>query len=261
MAKIISDPKVMQAISNEKSKAGANIGFVPTMGNLHAGHLSLLKRCASENKTSILSIFLNPTQFNNSADLEKYPRTLEKDIELAAQCGVDYIFTPTFKAIYPDNYQYTIIEKELSQQLEGKFRPGHFDGVLTVVMKLLMITKPDKAYFGEKDRQQLMLLQGLAKAFFIDTDIIPCKTVREDSQLAFSSRNNLLAAEHKSLAPNFYKLLSSTKNCQDIAKELTHLGFVVDYIEDYNGHRFGSAYLGNVRLIDNVPLTSRDTLC
>jgi pantoate--beta-alanine ligase len=230
------------------------IGFVPTMGALHNGHASLIEKCASENEISVVSIFVNPTQFNDSSDLEKYPRTFESDLKMLEELKVDYLFFPNFNDIYPDNFTYQILENDLSKKLCGAFRPGHFDGVLTVVLKLLNIIKPNRTYFGEKDYQQYKLIDGMCKAFFIDTEIITCPTIREDDGLAMSSRNVLLNPNERNFASNFPLLLQTKIKSEEVKTELEKLGFKVDYIEDINGRRFGAVYVGKVRLIDNVKL-------
>ena len=165
--KIIRTCREMQAYSHELKLKGENIGFVPTMGALHAGHLELVKRAKSENDVVVVSIFLNATQFHNQQDFEKYPRTLEKDSSLLFDMGVDVLFLPTHEELYPDDYKYRVQELDLSQELCGKYRPGHFEGVLTVVLKLLNLTQPTRAYFGEKDFQQLKLIEGMVSSFFL----------------------------------------------------------------------------------------------
>lgn len=232
--------------------AGKKLGFVPTMGNLHRGHQSLLERSIQENDLTLLSIFVNPTQFDNPDDLKKYPQTLEQDIKMANEAGVDFILCPNYTELYPDNYRYKITESEFSKKLCGAHRPGHFDGMLTVVMKLLQLAQAQHAYFGEKDFQQLQLVKNMVDAFFIDTKIIACPTVRDEQGLALSSRNSRLTADEYKLAIQFPKLLKSNKTPNEIAASLIELGFAVDYIEDYNGRRFGAAHLGQVRLIDNI---------
>jgi pantoate--beta-alanine ligase len=166
----------------------------------------------------------------------------------------DYLFYPDYKEIYSDNCHYTVSENELSKILCGTFRPGHFDGVLTVIMKLLNIIRPNRAYFGEKDFQQFKLIEGMAQAFFLDMEIIPCPTLREDDGLAMSSRNTLLSPEERKLALNFPRLLKSNKTNVEIKTELELLGFRVDYIEEYAGRKLGAVHVGKVRLIDNVKL-------
>lgn len=231
-----------------------SLGFVPTMGNLHPGHQSLLERSVRENDYTLLSIFINPTQFDNKLDLQNYPQTLKSDIAIASKAKVNFILAPTFDSIYPDNYTYKVTETQLSFLMEGKSRPGHFDGMLTVVLKLLIIAKATRAYFGEKDYQQLQLIQGLTKAFFINTEIIACPTVRDQKGLALSSRNTRLTPEQYLTALHFPKALNSQTSLETISQELSNLGFQVDYIQDYFGRRFGAVNLANVRLIDNFKL-------
>ncbi|CAM4389332.1 MAG: Pantothenate synthetase [Legionellaceae bacterium] len=237
------------AIFNEKT-----LGFIPTMGNLHAGHQSLLKCSIGENDFTVLSIFINPTQFNDPKDLEKYPRTLEQDLLLAQETQVDFVLLPDFKQIYPDAYRYKVTENTLSQQFCGKFRPGHFDGVLTIVLKLLLLVKANKAYFGEKDYQQWKLIHDMAKAFFIETEIIPCPIMRDSNGLALSSRNQRLSREEQIKASELYQLLISTLTIPEIQAQLKKKGFDVEYLEDYEGRRLAAVKLGEVRLIDNIAL-------
>lgn len=230
------------------------LGFVPTMGALHEGHASLLKKSVAENDFTVLSIFVNPTQFNNSADIELYPRTWEADFLLAAQCGVNAILLPTYEQIYPDHYRFQLVENEFSKMLCGKSRPGHFDGVLTVVMKLFQIVQPQKAYFGEKDFQQLQLIKDMVASFFLPLQIIPCPTLREESGLALSSRNLRLSSEGLIKAALVNKIISQSQSADHAARHLTENGFKVDYVEDHFERRFVAAYLEGVRLIDNVEL-------
>ncbi len=228
------------------------IGFVPTMGALHAGHVSLLERSRRENDISVLSIYVNPTQFNNPDDLAKYPATFEQDSKMAEAAGVDYILMPTYDQIYPDGYQYKVTEGSLSKKLCGAHRPGHFDGVLTVVMKLLNLVKPTRAYFGEKDYQQLELVRGMTQAFFLETEIVGCPIVREPDGLAMSSRNVNLSPEARALAPRFNAALKGSATPAEAIQQLTDDGFEVDYVEDIGARRYGAVHLGGVRLIDNV---------
>ncbi len=230
------------------------IGFVPTMGALHEGHVSLIKKSLDENDITIVSIFVNPTQFNNRDDLEKYPVQIEDDLNILKELKVDYAFLPDYKALYPDEYRYRVEENDFSKKLCGKFREGHFTGVLTVVMKLFNIVKPTRAYFGEKDFQQLLLIKGMVEAFFMDIEIVACPTVREEDGLALSSRNLRLNSDERKKAPLLYKLLKSKRSDEEVKAELEKYGFKVDYIVSLNGRRFGAAYLGKVRLIDNVEI-------
>jgi len=231
---------------------GRSIGMVPTMGALHAGHLSLIQRCRSENDITVASIYVNPTQFNNKKDLETYPRTLAEDCRLLEQDQTDYLFLPDYFQMYPDGYRYHVYETELSEILCGAKRPGHFEGVLTVVLKLLAIIGPQRAYFGEKDYQQYLLIQGMAKAFFLRTSIVPCPIVREESGLALSSRNRLLSAEGRLKASDFHRILSLGESVEVMERELKAQGFIVDYVEEHFNRVFGAVFLEEVRLIDNV---------
>jgi pantoate--beta-alanine ligase len=253
MIKIIHTPEEMQKYRSQFSPQ-SQVGFVPTMGALHAGHKQLLTAARKENDFCILSIFVNPTQFNDPKDLDKYPKTWEADLQLAKDIGVDAIFAPTFTSMYPDNYKYKLIETDFSLHLCGAHRPGHFDGVLSVVMKLFNLVKPTQAYFGEKDYQQLKLIEGMVAAFFMDLKIIPVPTMREQDGLAMSSRNIGLSKEQRALAPQFYKIISSANSAEAAIGELTKIGFKVDYVEDWNQRRIAAAFLGSVRLIDNVKI-------
>jgi len=237
---------------NFRKTISGTVGFVPTMGALHEGHASLMKRCSGECDISVASVFVNPVQFNDPKDLEKYPRTPESDSETLEKSGANYIIFPEYNEIYSDGYRYKVTESELSKILCGASRPGHFDGVLTVVMKLFNMVRPDRAYFGEKDYQQFMLIQGMAKALFTGVEVVPCPTVRESNGLAMSSRNALIEADLRPAAPEFYKALSSRLPVAEIKAVLTKKGFIVDYIEEHGGRIFGAAFLGKVRLIDNV---------
>lgn len=230
------------------------VGFVPTMGALHAGHESLLKKAYDENDYVVLSIFVNPTQFNDPNDLEKYPKTWDQDLAMAERNGVDAIFYPQYNAMYPDNYRYKITEGEYSKLLDGAHRPGHFDGVLSVVMKLFNIVSPTRAYFGEKDFQQLTLIKGMAESFFMDLEIVPVPTLRESDGLAMSSRNMRLSSEERAKAPAIYKAITESTTAEEAATTLNSQGFKVDYVTDIGNRRFVAAKLGEVRLIDNVEI-------
>ncbi len=231
------------------------IGFVPTMGALHEGHRSLVERARAESDVVIASIFVNPTQFNVASDLDKYPRTLESDLLSLEDAGVDYVFLPRPEEMYADNYRFEVREKEQSQFLCGAHRAGHFEGVLTVVLKLFNLVKPDRAYFGEKDYQQLKLITDMASALFLDVEVVPCPTVRETDGLAMSSRNLRLSAQQRERAPLFYRALKSKgADPAGVKSELETAGFKVDYVEERWGRRFGAAFLGEVRLIDNVEI-------
>jgi len=234
------------------------VGFVPTMGALHRGHRRLIERSVAECDVTVLSIYVNPTQFNNPDDLEHYPGTLDTDLDIAREAGVDAVITPTWESLYPDGFRYRVEETSFSRELCGAHRPGHFTGVLTVVMKLLNLVRPQRAYFGEKDYQQYLLIRDMAQAFFLDTEIVACPTVRESSGLALSSRNELLDADARKLAPRFHCLLQSCASDAEARAALARAGFQVDYVETRQARRFGAVTVGGarqVRLIDNVPLT------
>jgi len=231
-----------------------SIGFVPTMGALHAGHLSLIDRSLAENDATLVSIFVNPTQFDNADDLAGYPdRTAEDRAQLEAR-GVPYLWLPMRDELYADDYRYRVSEHAFSRLLCGGHRPGHFDGVLTVVMKLLNVAQADRAYFGEKDFQQLELVKGMVDAFFVPTRVIGCPTVREADGLALSSRNLKLSVDDRARAAAFPKALTTSATAADARATLEAQGFAIDYVEDREGRRFGAVRIGDVRLIDNVVL-------
>jgi pantoate--beta-alanine ligase len=245
--------KSWQGLRSSAEWARQRIGFVPTMGALHEGHVSLLKRAREENDRVVLSVFVNPTQFNDPSDLEKYPRTLVADTALARP-WTDALIVPTPEEMYPDGYRFRVTENDLSRRWEGAHRPGHFDGVLTVVLKLLMIVRPHRAYFGEKDWQQLQLVREMTRAFFIPTEIVACPTVREADGLAMSSRNRRLSPLGRAHAAAFQRVLRNAASAEAAAEELRGRSFEVDYVEDRDGVRLGAVKLEGVRLIDNVPL-------
>ncbi len=236
----------------EYRAAGKSIGVVPTMGALHAGHVSLLESAQRNGDVVVATLFVNPTQFDESADFANYPRTDEADRQKMETAGVDVLFMPSTSEMYPNGTGYTVQEDGLSRELCGAHRPGHFTGVLTVVMKLLQIIGADRAYFGEKDYQQLQLIRGMVAAFFLETEIVPCPTVRESDGLAMSSRNVRLSSEERALAPQFYAIMKSAPDAAMAEQQLRALGFVVDYIEDKPERRYGAVRLGPTRLIDNV---------
>jgi pantoate--beta-alanine ligase len=237
----------------EMEKSGLSVGFVPTMGALHAGHRSLLERARAENDRVVLSIFVNPTQFDDPSDLKRYPRDLEADLALAEGLA-DHVLVPEPREIYPDDYRYRMTEYNLSSRLEGAHRPGHFEGVLTVVLKLLNIVRPNRAYFGEKDRQQLELVQGMVRALFMPVEIVPCATSRDPDGVALSSRNSRLSPAARARAAAFPRILKHSTSAASAAAALAAEGFGVDYVEDHDGVRLAAVRLEDVRLIDNVRL-------
>lgn len=253
MTSVHTDLPSWRTLRNSAAWRGRSIGFVPTMGALHAGHEALLARARSGNERVVLSIFVNPTQFNDPKDLEKYPRTLEADLALARPY-VDAVIVPPPEALYPDGFRYRVTEGEFSRRWEGAHRPGHFDGVLTVVLKLFNLVQPTRAYFGEKDWQQLRLVQGMVDGLLLPLEIVPCATVREIDGLAMSSRNRRLSPEARAKAPDFARALRESPDASAAARRLRERGFEVDYVEDADGVRMGAVHLDGVRLIDNVRL-------
>ncbi|MEM9620056.1 MAG: pantoate--beta-alanine ligase [Pseudomonadota bacterium] len=253
--KVIKDMDVWRNIRRQLQDS---VGFVATMGALHDGHASLLRRSVETDTITVLSIYVNPTQFNDPKDLANYPDTLDEDLALAERYGVDYVILPRYEDIYADGFRYQVCESEFSKELCGGNRPGHFTGVLTVVMKLLNLVQPTHAYFGEKDYQQYTLIRDMAEAFFMPVEIVPCPTVRECDGLAMSSRNKLLSVPARSLAGKFNKALSSSASDELVRRQLGDLGFAVDYVVSKDGRRFGAVVVEcegrSVRLIDNVQL-------
>ncbi len=231
------------------------VGFVPTMGALHEGHRSLVDRCRQENDICVLSLFINPTQFNDPRDLDAYPVTFDQDQQMCEAAGVDAIFFPEYTDLYHEDYRYRVSEDRLSRLLCGTHRPGHFDGVLSVVMKLLNLVRPQRAYFGEKDWQQLQLIRGMVEAFFLPVSIVGCPTIREADNLAISSRNCRLSADQRVKASRFPRLLATEAPNEQIAELLRQEGFDVDYVEDFQGRRCAAIQCGEVRLIDNRPFS------
>lgn len=214
---------------------GKKIGLVPTMGALHAGHASLVGRSVKENDVTVVSVFVNPTQFNDKKDLETYPRTLEADCRLLESMGADIVFAPSAEEVYPEPDMRTFSYPPTDTVMEGAFRPGHFNGVCQIVSKLFSYVEPDKAYFGEKDFQQIAVVKAMVKDLNIPVEICPCKIVREDDGLALSSRNALLTAEERTLAVNISKTLFASV---DYAKEHTleeTKKFVIDTINAHEG--------------------------
>jgi pantoate--beta-alanine ligase len=268
--KIITNPYELQ-----KELKNKEVGFVPTMGALHEGHLSLIKKARNENKTVVVSIFVNPTQFLPGEDLDKYPKKFEADSKICKLAGVDYIFAPNIDDMYNDTDEILIKAPKIKGYiLEGHFRPGHFDGVLQIVLKLFNIVKPTRAYFGKKDAQQLALIKQMVKNLFLDIEIIEGETIREKSGLALSSRNTYLSEDEKKRALSISKSLKlaaklsvNEKNCEKIKQEmlkilevdkLQYIAFVdrefnfIDTIKPQNTIILIAAYVGNTRLIDNI---------
>jgi pantoate--beta-alanine ligase len=269
--------RIVQSISDFPANPLIRTGFVPTLGALHEGHLSLIRRSKVENDRTIVSIFVNPTQFGPNEDFSKYPRTLEKDCELATAAGADIIFAPEQSTIYGENPS-LIHVPFVTDLYEGAIRPGHFDGVATIVAKLFNLVSPKNAYFGEKDLQQCAVINKVACDFNFPINIIICDTVREESGLARSSRNAYLTSEESEKAPLLYNSLIEAKFAilegkasKDILHQsvefLTKNSFTVDYFDlvdrhtmhpiispNQNASLIVAAKLGTTRLIDNVSL-------
>lgn len=204
---LIRTPRVMREITKNLKIKSKSIGFVPTMGALHDGHLSLIKRAKEENDITIVSIFVNPTQFVQGEDYEKYPRDLESDSEKLKKIGVEYLFYPEANVLYPNGYSTYVNVEDISDKLCGKFRPGHFRGVATIVCKLFNIINPNRAYFGQKDYQQTLIIKKMVQDLNFDVEIIVCPTIREQNGLAMSSRNLYLGEDEKRAATVIYKAL------------------------------------------------------
>jgi len=259
---------------------GKTTGFVPTMGALHEGHLALIRRAVAENDFVTVSIFVNPIQFNNPEDLAQYPRTLDDDLQKLEGTGCHLVFAPSVNEMYPKPDLTEFDFGQLDKVMEGKFRPGHFKGVAIVVKRLFEIVTPDKAYFGEKDFQQLAIIKKMVNLLKMPLEIIPCPIVREADGLALSSRNSRLTPEERAEAPVIYKALSGVKENyswfipggvkQLVIGEIEQSPlFRVEYvdvvdaetllpIEDWNEAEHAvvcvAAYIGNIRLIDNIKL-------
>lgn len=252
MIKIIETIEVMQAL--RERYPDKSIGFVPTMGNLHEAHLALVKRSSEQNDITVVSIFVNPIQFDNPDDLAKYPRTFEADLQKLADYEVDYVFAPQESDLYPDDARYRIQESTHEQHGCGRARPGHLSGSMTVVMKLLNIVQATRAYFGEKDYQQWQLVKGMVEAFFMPVEIVSVPLIRESTGLAMSSRNNRLSVDERMHAAEFYRILNEKQPIDATRNALEQEGFKVDYIEDLDNRRLAAVFLGDVRLIDNIEI-------
>lgn len=230
--------KTIKAL-NEKlfsaRNSGKSIGLVPTMGALHAGHASLIRRSVSENDITVVSDFVNPTQFNDQNDLLRYPRTFEADCQLVEAIGADYIFYPSVEEMYPEADTRTFCYPPIDSVMEGPRRPGHFNGVCQIVSKLFYAVNPDRAYFGEKDFQQIAVIKAMVADLKIPVTICPCPIVREADGLALSSRNALLSADERNLAVNISKILFASKEFALAHTVDETLAFVVDSINAHEG--------------------------
>ena len=230
--------KTIKAL-NEKlfsaRNSGKSIGLVPTMGALHAGHASLIRRSVSENDITVVSDFVNPTQFNDQNDLLRYPRNIDADCQLVESIGADYIFYPSVEEMYPEADTRTFSYPPIDSVMEGPRRPGHFNGVCQIVSKLFYAVNPDRAYFGEKDFQQIAVIKAMVADLKIPVTICPCPIVREADGLALSSRNALLSADERNLAVNISKILFASKEFAHAHTVDETLAFVVDSINAHEG--------------------------
>ena len=224
--------ELQSQLQTERQK-GHTIGLVPTMGALHEGHASLVRHSVSENDVTVVSIFLNPTQFNDKSDLERYPRTLEADCQLLEQCGAQIVFAPSVEEIYPEPDTRTFSYPPTDSVMEGAMRPGHFNGVCQIVSKLFSYTNPDRGYFGEKDYQQIAVIRRMVADLGFKLEIIPCPVIREESGLARSSRNTLLSADERVLAANIYRVMKESLSLGGTVQQ-TH-DYVVDTINAIDG--------------------------
>lgn len=277
---IIKGTSELETFVARTKNNGRSIGFVPTMGALHAGHISLIDRSVAENDVTIASVFVNPTQFNNQKDLATYPRDAESDSKLLAQAGADVMFLPSVEDVYPDG---TARDHEFelgtaAEVMEGKYRPGHFQGVAQVVRRLFSLVRPDRAYFGEKDFQQIAVIRNMIKSEHIDVEIIAVPIKRAEDGLALSSRNALLTPEQRSIAPEIHRALKeSVEYARNHSVRATH-DTVVEHLDAQPGMRVEyfeivdartllpideweespwvvgciTVYCGDVRLIDNI---------
>lgn len=252
--KVIKSPSEMKDyIDQTKNKT---IGFVPTMGTLHEGHLELVKNSLKVNDITVVSIFVNPMQFNNPKDFETYPNKISLDLQMLEDLNVDAVFTPSKDQIYPKGYDFKMTENKDSIGLCGTARPGHFDGVLTVILKLFNLVKPKNVYMGLKDYQQYLLVKNMVEDLFMDIEIHGIETVREESGLALSSRNVNLTQEQKKIAEDYARIFASDEDLEIIKSKLENLDLKIDYLTERWGRKFVAVFIGEVRLIDNRPYNS-----
>lgn len=247
---------VTEWMARRRNLDSRSIGFVPTMGALHRGHASLVKRSVDENDVTVVSLFVNPTQFDRPDDLRRYPRTMDEDLNLLRSLGTAEVIAPAADDLYPQGYRFRIEAENLTSSMEGASRPGFFEGVMTVVMKLLNLVSADRAYFGEKDYQQLQIVKEMAADFFLPTEVVACETIRTESGLAESSRNMLLSEAGRTKAAEIYLALTQQATSDGARGALERHGFKVDYVEDHWGRRFAAAWLEGIRLIDNVQIAN-----
>lgn len=239
MTQVIKTVKEMQQITRDLKRSGKSIGFIPTMGALHEGHLSMMRRSVEENDVTVISVFMNPLQFGPNEDFDAYPRQIEQDVALVKEINVDYVFHPEVEEMYPNELSVTLKVGRLAEVLEGAQRPGHFDGVVTVVNKLFNIVSPDKAYFGKKDAQQLAIIEKMVEDFNHPIEIIGIDIVREDDGLARSSRNVYLTESERQEAVHLSKSLKLAKSLYEEGERRSNkiVGAIKTYLtENTNGH-------------------------
>lgn len=244
--KIIDTVAALQLAVTEAKQQGLSVGLVPTMGALHEGHASLIRQCVAENQLTVVSVFVNPTQFNDPKDLQHYPRTFEADAQLIASLGGDIVFAPSVEEIYPQEDKRVFSYPPIDTVMEGARRPGHLNGVCQIVSKLFDMVSPDKAYFGEKDFQQIAVVRAMMRDLGYKFQLVPCPIVRETSGLALSSRNALMSEDERVLATNIYRTLRESvvfsqahtvaETQQFVVNQLNALeGLEVEYYEIVNG--------------------------
>lgn len=262
---------------------GLSIGFVPTMGALHAGHISLVKKCVSDNEAAVVSIFVNPTQFNDQNDLINYPRTLDADLLLLEPTGVTVVFSPGVEDVYPEKDTRQFDFGTLDKVMEGKHRPGHFNGVAQVVSRFFDLVKPTRAYFGEKDFQQIAIIRAMVKQLDLPVEIVSMPIIREESGLALSSRNERLTPQQRKLAVKISEALAKSRNfatrnsvgdtIEEVIRDInSNDGLQVEYFEIVDGNTLQqiqewrntdyavgcvTVFCGQVRLIDNITYFTR----
>ena len=282
MARVIRDIGEMQRLAESVRLSGKRIGVVPTMGSLHDGHLSLIRAARSQSDCVITTVFVNPSQFGPNEDFQRYPRNLERDIDLTTGAGTDVVFAPDASMVYPEAFRTSIEVDKITTVLEGRFRPGHFRGVVTIVAKLFNMTKPHLAVFGQKDAQQVVVVRRMMRDLNFDIGLVLVPTVREQDGLAMSSRNVYLTPEQRKEAPALYRALrhaeervkGGEKDCAVLVAEMkqilsTNTSAVIDYVSIADGESLAelktlernpsalvslAVRFGTTRLIDNIPL-------
>lgn len=282
--RLVARTDEIREVITELRSCHLSIGFVPTMGYLHEGHAALIRRAKDENDRVVLSIFVNPTQFGENEDYGRYPRDLERDMRIAESTGVDFVFAPSAEEMYPSGFRTYVEVEGWGKRLCGRSRPGHFRGVATIVAKLFMLVEPDKAYFGMKDIQQLLIVKRMVRDLNMKVKIVPVPTVREADGLAMSSRNSYLNADERRAAAVLYRSLEEAKkmfsqgerNAEEIRRMM--LSVIneeplarVDYASVFdpetleeldriegNAHAAVAVWIGGTRLIDNIPLEVRN---